>query len=767
MSSVQLGQHNSERRAGCRVLSLFKPGSASLILLCLLALPPLLRAGWNYASPEEFFAAGDFDGDGRQDVAVLDRATGNVRIGYQSTANTLVWGTPRSTGISDVSGFTTGRLIQSGRDAVAVTSPDANRIALLDCSVPNGKTPPLTGFAVGVGPNTLSTLAAPFGAFTGLFDYLAVSSARDGEDLGQRLDIMVASAGELSLGHSVTLPQTLERLNGFQFASAGPTFLGGISRSNTDSFYLFQFTNTLLEPFVLPGLPPGSDFLFGRFVGGYRFLFYQPGTVSGLEIHVGDPAASDVLVTPGTALTPFGQVVRRMEYLTNGISGSLLVLFDDGQSAKLYDINASNQLVEKQTLLAASGESLTGLVPLGSGQFAVLSGTGGSTSSTRFHFYRATGSQFVESASGDLPAISVSSTRATVLLFDREPFVASQPAYVGSFAGGDWVTGVSSLPASITVTAETDRGSASGLGNPSSKSLGAAPSAARFGLPNQYHPAISFFSLKSASGAEPISVGVTPPAGRYSGPVTLTLRATTAGDTIYYRLGSSGSWIVYGAPITITETSDLNCYAENGGTGARSRLVTASYQLPTISQPLTPGGGTNYPPIAGAAAWQRLLVKRPTTVSLDGTPSRDPEGGRLAFVWVQTRGPKVTLSGANTATPSFVTPGFSNVVILRFHLTVYDDRQASDSIDTAMVLDDGCTPIPEEPATLGFNPDGSFSGSLKWPGLPGDEVVVQVSEDLANWQDLGIGNVGLLSLVFFTDLSAGIYEHRFYRAIER
>ena len=73
------------------------------------------------------------------------------------------------------------------------------------------------------------------------------------------------------------------------------------------------------------------------------------------------------------------------------------------------------------------------------------------------------------------------------------------------------------------------------------------------------------------------------------------------------------------------------------------------------------------------------------SVTLDGSGSSDPEGGALAFAWTQTGGlPRVTLSGARTATPTFTTPKLTANADLTFTLTVTDPGGLSAS-DTVVV----------------------------------------------------------------------------------
>src|SRR5258705_11879447 len=63
-----------------------------------------------YETPKEFFGTGDFDGDGRADVIILDKDTGKFRIGYQLTNGVISWGDCRPTGEKGITGFTVGRL---------------------------------------------------------------------------------------------------------------------------------------------------------------------------------------------------------------------------------------------------------------------------------------------------------------------------------------------------------------------------------------------------------------------------------------------------------------------------------------------------------------------------------------------------------------------------------------------------------------------------------------------------------------------------------
>ena len=97
----------------------------------------------------------------------------------------------------------------------------------------------------------------------------------------------------------------------------------------------------------------------------------------------------------------------------------------------------------------------------------------------------------------------------------------------------------------------------------------------------------------------------------------------------------------------------------------------------------TTGGGTtvNRTPIASAGPDQD--VSGLSAVSLDGTGSSDPDNDAITYTWLQTAGPSVSLTGANTAQPGFTAPDVAagSTQSLTFELTVNDGAAtASDSV---------------------------------------------------------------------------------------
>lgn len=90
------------------------------------------------------------------------------------------------------------------------------------------------------------------------------------------------------------------------------------------------------------------------------------------------------------------------------------------------------------------------------------------------------------------------------------------------------------------------------------------------------------------------------------------------------------------------------------------------------------------PPVAEAGAPQ--TVAPGVAVKLDGRGSWDPDGGTLAYQWVQENGAPVGLSGANTDQPTFTTPVTLGDMV--FRLSVADTGGLSDSDLTVVTVTD-------------------------------------------------------------------------------
>ncbi len=121
-----------------------------LLLLLLWSVPAAL-ASFVYETDTEFISSGDFNGDGLLDVLVLDKATGNARVGCQNNLGAINWSATLATGVAQVTGGTAGRFLNGARDALAITASVLNRVYLFDLSNSNSAAPPVVVTPGGLG----------------------------------------------------------------------------------------------------------------------------------------------------------------------------------------------------------------------------------------------------------------------------------------------------------------------------------------------------------------------------------------------------------------------------------------------------------------------------------------------------------------------------------------------------------------------------------------------------------------------------------------
>jgi len=146
----------------------------------------------------------------------------------------------------------------------------------------------------------------------------------------------------------------------------------------------------------------------------------------------------------------------------------------------------------------------------------------------------------------------------------------------------------------------------------------------------------------------------------------------------------------------------------------------------------------NEPPIADAG--QPFVVESGEVVTLDGLDSRDPDGDVVAYLWSQSTGSPVTITGDNSPVATFRAPIVHTPMLLVFDLYVWDEQSLQcilpDSVSVTV------TPSPAPVAVAGDDQDvrvgetvmldGSGSGvsggeifAYFWLQLAGPDVVFE------------------------------------------
>ncbi|MGE0615751.1 MAG: hypothetical protein AB7P04_08920 [Bacteriovoracia bacterium] len=97
-------------------------------------------------------------------------------------------------------------------------------------------------------------------------------------------------------------------------------------------------------------------------------------------------------------------------------------------------------------------------------------------------------------------------------------------------------------------------------------------------------------------------------------------------------------------------------------------------------------GGGGSPPVADAGSNQTTTAGN--LITLDATASRDPDGAALSFSWAQTAGTAATLTGSNSAQPTFIAPDVTAKEALKFTVTVSDGSDSATDTTTVDVAPD-------------------------------------------------------------------------------
>lgn len=359
-----------------------------------------------YETPNEFFGSGDFDGDGRTDVVIVDKISGKFRLGYQLTAGMLSWVDNRPSGMKGIAGLGLGRLLAKERDALAFTAPDANQITLVDASSPTAPGKPVDiPFSAALGPNTV--VPADIGSFgkTGLLD-LYVASIYNSPDAN--LSTLLRNDGaEFPKIAEVTLPGPAGHGNRLSLKAGQPELVCElISEDKGDSLHLENLSSGKPVPVAtISGLPVGSDYAFGSFRRSplREFLVYKPGQKSLQVRPVEESTPGQFQFGKGDSFD-LGEPIRRVVTLNQSSGQRLFIIFGEGQTAGVFDFDGAKAPTSIQTL-KATNEVFTCAAGLPDG-FVVFSQPAGAKFSSKYQMYKTTGAACIAGNFGTLPTLA-------------------------------------------------------------------------------------------------------------------------------------------------------------------------------------------------------------------------------------------------------------------------------------------------------------------------------------------------------------------------
>jgi hypothetical protein len=566
--------------------------SSLLLLLGLWCATTLTRAAMVYETPWELQSDGDFDGDGRRDLILVDVASGNFRIGYQSAPQVFTWAAARSGGIIPTTGLGIGRLNSLTYDSFALAGPEANRVNIVNANVPGATASPESVFIPSVGPNAVAAIDIGGGGNTTHHD-LYVPSLYNGTPAHRQTLVRNNATTNRTTLLDGGVSYRRERLNPILLHTNRFPRLALFDRGVSpvaDEFRVLDLSSG--PPVVVDALgtlatPHPFEYVSAQFVRTNPYtqvILYPPMGWYFFQYQVIEPSPGvySIAYTNQYVLTNF---IRRLYALPGSNDTKLLVIYSNETAAAVFNFDGLSAPVPVQQFNADPGEHFTGAGVLPDAGFMAYSAPLGENTSQKFKQYLWTGSGYTNVASGDLPRVNRYTAAANVLQFRFEPFVTNTPNLLRLNVAGDWSSrpALSGSPSNIAVHVETFLNATQGLANPVATPLGPAHPLAAFGLANQYSNMISLFSFSAPAGDRVSEVNISPLPGLYPAAVKLSFTAATPSDTIRYRIGS-GTWNTYaGTPVTLFTNALVQFYGQPAANPAKSAIQTAAYafSLPT------------------------------------------------------------------------------------------------------------------------------------------------------------------------------------------
>ena len=582
-------------------------GLLALGVLCAVSAPAFV-----YENDWEFQSDGYFDTDGQLDLVIVDKATGNYRVGFQLTPGNYTWAAARASGIQNVMGFTVGRLTATNRDALAFTSPDANRINILDATNTSTAGLPISVFIPSVGPNLVAAIDIGGAGNITNDDLYVCSVYNSGSNLRETL-LRNDGANFTVMSDTGLAPADSYRTRANPVLLKTNSFprLAVFSRNTSPGYDTFQtYTMTSGVPVLAfsqltLGGAVSFDYIHGQFAttNAYtQFLLYSSNYTSVWAYQVTEPSPG-AYAFPLTNILYFTNYVERMFALPSTNGSRLLVIYRGGTSAVVYDWDGvTNRAVARQQISAAAGEHFTGFGIMGKNGFMAYSAPLGQNTSCHFKPWNWNGSAYVAGTAGDLPRLNAFTGSGNVLQFRYEPFVTNTPILLRLNNAGDWTSQplTSGLPATLTVKSETFTSATQGLVNPVSISVGQVHPLAQFGLANQYSNMISLFSFQPPIGDSISEVTISPTPGAYSAAIRLGFTASDPTHSIYFRVGSSPWALFTGQTNFLFTNAVVQYYGQPPAGNAKSVVKSANYSF-TAAPDMIDSDGDGVPDFVEAA----------------------------------------------------------------------------------------------------------------------------------------------------------------------
>lgn len=606
----------------------------------------------------ELTSGGDFNGDGLRDLAVVDRVSGAFRILSQAADGSFTAGEARPTGVPDPAALGVGKLLSPGPDTLVVTAPAWNGVNLLV-----NLDPPVVAPQTGLGPSAIAVLDVPAPGFPSALDDLMVASSLDGPPDPNGISLIRAmsvsqelisepsnpSGAVLSRGRKVYLKTGLPAFGGFMASSASGS-----------EFQAYEAAgNALVSPTIATALLADADYAYGFFDPASplsQFAFYTRGTTTLDFRSVSEPTAGTFEFGP-TTVYDLGAPIHLASTIPFTGGAWLLVLFNGGINAGLYNFDRQNAPALRQSFTPPEGQSFTGGFDLGTGNLVFIHGTGGRSSGwQRFNF---DGTSHAAAGAGSWQPNQLPSFASTVFVFSAEPFINPDARLIHLFKAGDWTSAITGAGGSRIANALSYLGGTVGLGSPFDTPL--TPfGAGEFAVPNQYQPAISIASLAAFSGNPRPGVTFSPVAGEYDASLLdpdlgfpVILATDPSSSVIHYRLSASAPWILYDGPISLKSDTTIETYAGTAP-APTSPISRGTYKF-AVQPALGPAAPVDLNGNGLGDAWEKTFA--------NSDPAGNPDGDAATNLEEYLAG--TDPNDPSSFPPGLLAPGCAPVIFIR------------------------------------------------------------------------------------------------------
>jgi len=304
-----------------------------------------------YETEQEFLTTGDFNGDGKPDLVIVDRYSGRVRLGYQLEPGRFDWVDWRASGTKDVAGVSVGKLKDQKRDSLAITSADANLITVLDAPNPAIPTDPVAVPNVALGPNVVIAIDVGGQGNTPLHDLLA-ASIYNSDPTPNRVTLFRNNGNTFAQITELPAPGSGARANRITLKRGGAELAAAVVEDDSGTSLLVGTLEsgqpeTLL---TVPELPKNADYIVGNFRSQplKEIVVYKNGEPT-LRVHT--VAEAGGAFQAGAAKTiDLGRPVRQLVVIEGEGKSRLLGIFGDQEPAEVMDFDGVNPPVTVQKL---------------------------------------------------------------------------------------------------------------------------------------------------------------------------------------------------------------------------------------------------------------------------------------------------------------------------------------------------------------------------------------------------------------------------------